>query len=159
LIVLIGLQFWDLPESAEDVFTLFSPTDIRRSRDNALYNLETLVVNLVNKLCELRNTPSFPDAETATERQALNCVRVLTRLIPYLYEVEQLESWEEKLFWEPRKKSEQPATPASDVIFDGDNNEQTPVPNGTESDILRPLGEELIDVLVDMLTSEHHLEI
>jgi hypothetical protein len=33
--------FWELPESTEDVFSLFSPADIRRTRDNNLANLES----------------------------------------------------------------------------------------------------------------------
>jgi hypothetical protein len=74
-----------LPESTEDVFSLFSPADIRRARDNNLANLETLILAVTSRLIVLRNHPSFPDPELAPERDALNCIRVLTRLLPFLY--------------------------------------------------------------------------
>jgi hypothetical protein len=37
------VQFWTLPESMDDVYTLVSPADIRRARDHARENLETLI--------------------------------------------------------------------------------------------------------------------
>ncbi|CAG8803400.1 735_t:CDS:2, partial [Gigaspora rosea] len=37
------IQFWDLPESADDVFSLVGAQDIRRVRDQARENLETLI--------------------------------------------------------------------------------------------------------------------
>ncbi len=98
------LQFWEHPESAEDVFSLFSTTDIRRTRDAALPNLETLLRALTDRLFLLRHHPSFPDAEIAPERHVLNCVRVLTRVLPFVYEAEQLREWEERFFWQRRKQ-------------------------------------------------------
>ncbi|KAF3927143.1 hypothetical protein ABW20_dc0100307 [Dactylellina cionopaga] len=138
-------QFWELPETAEDVFTLFSPADIRRTRDNSLDNLETLITALTTKLFALRNHASFPNPETAPEREALNCVRVLTRLMPYLYETEALEAWEEKFFWTARKKKAR----RTEVIFDESNPDAPPEPAKVET--ARPLAEELVDTLLDML--------
>jgi len=51
--------FWQLPESTEDVFTLFSAADIRRTRDASLGNLETLILALTSRLFFLQNTPRF----------------------------------------------------------------------------------------------------
>ncbi|EPS37691.1 hypothetical protein H072_8558 [Dactylellina haptotyla CBS 200.50] len=138
-------QFWELPETAEDVFTLFSPADIRRTRDSSLDNLETLITALTNRLFALRHHPAFPEPEAAPEREALNCVRVLTRLLPYLYENDALESWEDKFFWTSRKrKVKQP-----EVIFDEANPDAPPEPPKVEK--IKPLAEELIDTLLDML--------
>jgi len=111
--------FWELPESADDVFSLFSPTDIRRTRDNALNNLETLLLAVSSKLITLRNHPSFPDPEIAPERDALNCIRILTRIIPYIYEVDHLEQWEEKFFWTVRRKRTRKEKIKNEVLFDG----------------------------------------
>jgi hypothetical protein len=97
-------QFWELPESTEDIFSLFSPNDIRRSRDTALENLETLILAITSRLFILRHHPSFPDPEFAPERDALNCIRILTRILPYIYEAEQLQPWEDKFFWGVRMK-------------------------------------------------------
>ena len=102
--MLTGHQFWELPESTEDIFSLFSPADIRRARDAALENLETLILAITSRLFILRHHPSFPDPELAPERDALNCVRVLTRILPYIYEEEKLQAWEDKFFWGLRRK-------------------------------------------------------
>ncbi|KAF3912908.1 hypothetical protein AA313_de0208166 [Arthrobotrys entomopaga] len=138
-------QFWELPETAEDVFTLFSTADIRRTRDSSLDNLETLITALTNRLFALRHHPAFPEPEAAPEREALNCVRVLTRLLPYLYETEALESWEDKFFWTSRKKK----VKGPEVIFDEANPDPTPEPPKIET--IKPLAEELIDTLLDLL--------
>jgi len=111
--------FWELPESAEDVFSLFSPTDVRRTRDHALNNLETLLLAVTSKLITLRNHPSFPDPEIAPERDALNCIRVLTRIIPYIYEADHLGQWEEKFFWTVRRKRTRKEKIKNEVLFDG----------------------------------------
>jgi High-temperature-induced dauer-formation protein len=137
-----------LPETAEDIFTLFSPTDIRRVRDNALPNLETLVLATTSKLCELRKNPAFPNLEIGQDRHALNCVRILTRVLPFIYETENLEQWEDKIFWTARSKTNRPSN--LDVLFDGAPGGQEP-PTAQENGALRPLGEELVDVLVDLL--------
>lgn len=75
--------------------------------------------------------------------------------MPFLYEAEQLESWEDRFFWQRRKhaKNEPHSTP--EVLFDGSNSD---VPEEKENeekhetiDYKRPLGEELIDTLIDLL--------
>jgi hypothetical protein len=76
----------------------------------------------------------------------------LTRVLPFVYESEQLEKWEEKLFWE-RRKQKVTTTSKPDVIFDGSNGDEslnTPEQE-SESEDIKPLGEELIDTLVDLL--------
>jgi High-temperature-induced dauer-formation protein len=151
-------KFWELPETPEDVFTLFSSSDIRRTRDNSLANLETLILAITSRLVILRHHPSFPDLEIAPERDALNCIRVLTRILPFLYEADQLSTWEETFFWGVRRKRTREAQiRPSEVLFDetaGDD-ETTPTPNQRrpEADYedAKPLAEELIDTLVDML--------
>jgi hypothetical protein len=145
-------QFWELPESTEDVFTLFSPADIRRSRDTALENLETLVNVTCAQLFLLRHHPSFPDLEIAPEQDALNCIRVLTRILPYVYEADHLHQWEDKLFWAPRKRLTRTASLSADVLFDGSQEDPVkPRPTTQDYEDAKPLGEELIDTLIDLL--------
>jgi hypothetical protein len=118
----------------------------------------------------LRNHPSFPDAELAPESDAMNCVRVLTRVLPYIYEDDKLHVWEEKVFWGPRKKLTRRAALRPDVLFD--NEGEVVERKSGDSETLRkegglhlgkekeeeeryedakPLGEELIDTLLDLL--------
>ena len=144
--------FWELPESTEDVFSLFSPADIRRTRDNNLANLETLILAVTSRLIVLRNHPSFPDPELAPERDALNCIRVLTRLLPFLYEADHLESWEDTFFWaERRKRSRRGQLLKSEAIFDESNPDPTPTESESEFTRANPLAEEIIDTLIDLL--------
>lgn len=141
-----------MPESSEDVFSLFASADIRRTRDNALENLETLLLAVTSRLFVLRHHPSFPDPEIAPERDALNCIRILTRILPYLYESDGLQEWEQRFFWGTRRKRTRQAAIANEVLFDeGEDEEQAkprPVDEWVET---RPLAEELIDTLVDLL--------
>lgn len=145
-------SFWELPESTEDIFSLFSPNDIRRTRDTALENLETLILAITSRLFILRHHPSFPDPEFAPERDALNCIRILTRILPYIYEAEQLQPWEDKFFWGVRRKRTRKAALARDVLFDESQEELAKLEAaGEEFEEVKPLAEELIDTLIDML--------
>ncbi|KAF2276561.1 uncharacterized protein EI97DRAFT_433390 [Westerdykella ornata] len=145
--------FWELPESSEDVFSLFSAADIRRTRDNNLANLETLILAVSSRLNVLRHHPSFPDPELAPERDALNCIRVLTRLLPFIYEADHLESWEDQFFWATRRRrSRRGQVARSEVLFDEEETDQTPdLPAEPEFEKARPLAEEIIDTLIDLL--------
>ncbi|KAH8161746.1 hypothetical protein CIB48_g6511 [Xylaria polymorpha] len=145
-------SFWELPESSDDVFSLFSPADIRRTRDRAIENLETLILAVTSRLFILRHHPSFPDAEFAPERDALNCIRVLTRILPYLYEVDGLQAWEDKFFWGTRRKRTRRSAIANEVLFDESQEERQDVKAPVdEFEDAKPLAEELIDTLVDLL--------
>lgn len=146
------MQFWELPESTEDIFSLFTPADIRRTRDHALRNFETLTLAVISRLTVLKNHPSFPDPELAPARDALNCIRILTRILPFVYEVEHLEDWEEKFFWTRRKKKARHAQIAAEVLFDeAQTTEQQAPPRRDEYEDAKPLAEELLDTLLDLL--------
>ncbi|KAK5941033.1 hypothetical protein PMZ80_006310 [Knufia obscura] len=145
--------FWELPESVEDVFSLFSPNDIRRTRDASIENLETLILAVTSQLNTLKNHPSFPDPELAPERDALNCVRVLTRILPFVYEADHLAEWEEKFFWGPRRRKSRRAQIAGEVLFDESQRDDTEEKNEEveQYEDAKPLAEELLDTLVDLL--------
>ncbi|KAL8809898.1 MAG: hypothetical protein Q9200_003016 [Gallowayella weberi] len=148
--------FWKLPESAEDVFSLFTFADVRRARDGSLANIETLLNALVSRLNTLRHLPAFPDQDLAPAKEALNCIRVITRILPFLYEADHLESWEDKYFWQRRKKqSKHGPHNKPEVLFDGSNSDvmekrEEETEYETTEDT-KPLGEELIDTLIDLL--------
>lgn len=133
---------------------MFTPADIRRTRDHAPSNFETLLLSITSRLIVLKNHPSFPDPDLAPDRDALNCIRILTRVLPFVYEAEHLEEWEEKFFWARRKKKTRQAQVASQVLFDEAQTEErrnqgSPGQNDVEE--VKPLAEELIDTLMDLL--------
>lgn len=115
-------------------------------------NLETLILATTSRLFILRHHPSFPDPEIAPERDALNCVRVLTRILPFLYEKESLGDWEDRFFWGVRKKRTRKAVIANEVLFDGaDQDKPDALPDADAFEDAKPLAEELIDTLIDLL--------
>ncbi|CAO3567977.1 unnamed protein product [Mortierella alpina] len=91
-------QFWTLPEFADDVFLLVGSQDIRRVRNEARENLECLVDKILSHLFRLCDSPHFMTPH-APAIQVLNCVRVLTRILPFIFESEELMKWEERYFW------------------------------------------------------------
>lgn len=141
--------FYELPSSPDDIFSLFTSVDIRRARESSLKNLETLIRVLTDRLFALRNHRSFPQPDAAPDRQVLNCIRVLTRLLPFVYEDEKLEGWEEAVFWEKRRRRK--VASKTDVLFDDSLKDQEPDVREDTFEDLRPLGEELIDTLADLL--------
>lgn len=142
------------------MFSLFSAADIRRTRDTSLANLETLILAITSRLFILRHHPSFPDPDLAPEKDALNCIRVLTRILPFVYEADNLEEWEEKFFWGiRRKRTRKSQISKPEVLFNHENpNAETPEepqkPEEQQEEVFeesKPLAEELIDTLVDLL--------
>lgn len=107
---------------------------------------------MTSRLVVLRSHPSFPDPELAPERDALNCIRVLTRLLPFIYEADHLEAWEERFFWAARRKrSRRSQLVHSEVLFDEDDVAQQTPTEEPQFEPQRPLAEEIIDTLVDLL--------
>jgi hypothetical protein len=100
----------------------------------------------------LKSHPSFPDPELAPDRDALNCVRILTRILPFVYEAEHLEDWEDKFFWGRRRKKTREAQVATEVLFDeAQPEDRRPSPQLNDYEDVKPLAEELIDTLLDLL--------
>ncbi|KAK7206377.1 high-temperature-induced dauer-formation protein-domain-containing protein [Myxozyma melibiosi] len=173
-------QFWQVPESAEDIFTIFSASDVRRTRDNALGNLELLIVNVVHHLAHLlrnsqlyysenaqaqaqaSNAASGGQASAAAEaavdgnekdaaratRETLNCMRVLTRVLPFIYEKPDLEEWRDELFWGMGQPL--PEIARHPDAADGAT-EQSGDDADEEEEEDRPLGSLLMDTLTDFL--------
>ncbi len=76
---------------------------------------------------------------------------MLTRVLPFVYEADNLEEWEEKFFWGGRRRRTRRSKIAkSEVLFDGSAPE-TPPAEEPEFEEVKPLGEELIDTLTDLL--------
>ena len=130
---------------------MFTPADIRRTRDHALSNFETLLLAITSRLTILKNHPSFPDPDLAPDRDALNCIRILTRLLPFIYEAEHLEEWEEKFFWARRKKKTRESQVAAEVLFDEAQTEDRDTAPQPDYKDAKPLAEELIDNLLELL--------
>ncbi|KAK9332145.1 high-temperature-induced dauer-formation protein-domain-containing protein [Lipomyces starkeyi] len=156
-------QFWEVPESADDIFALFSSSDVRRTRDAALLNLEHLLVSAISRLVYLlrhsqihyvptqqpdaahssRSTESADDpgeqplsAARAT-KETLNCMRIITRVMPFIYEKPELADWQHDLFWGADSEGAEDSIPGTEEDDDDADD--------------RPLGAALMDTLTDFL--------
>ncbi|KAG0011083.1 hypothetical protein BGZ80_000963, partial [Entomortierella chlamydospora] len=75
------------------VFRLFEERNISSSTDDYWEQ----VLGRLFQLCE---SPEFLTRK-APASQVLNCVRILTRIFPFIFESEDFDDWEESYFWTP----------------------------------------------------------
>ena len=79
---------------------------------------------------------------------------MLTRILPFLYEADHLEAWEDRFFWgKRRKRTRRGQIAKTEVLFDESRTDETPPQDGdgVEFEEAKPLAEELIDTLIDLL--------
>ncbi|KAJ8377676.1 hypothetical protein AAFF_G00255210 [Aldrovandia affinis] len=77
-------QFWaDPASSAQDVFTLVPAAEIRAVREETPSNLATLCYKAVERLVQAADSGCVSEQQ---KQVALSCSRLLTRILPYVYE-------------------------------------------------------------------------
>ncbi|KAI4457097.1 protein hid1 [Holotrichia oblita] len=77
-------QFWsENVNNVQDIFTLVPAPEIRALREEAPSNLATLCYKAVEKLVKAVDNSCRTQHEQQT---VLNCVRLLTRVLPYIFE-------------------------------------------------------------------------
>lgn len=77
-------QFWsENVSNVQDIFTLIPAPEIRILREEAPSNLATLCYKAVEKLVKAVDSSCRTQQEHQT---VLNCCRLLTRLLPYIFE-------------------------------------------------------------------------
>lgn len=77
-------QFWsENISNVQDVFTLIPASEIRILREESPSNLATLCYKAVEKLVQSVDCSCRTQSEQQT---VLNCCRLLTRLLPYIFE-------------------------------------------------------------------------
>ncbi|KIR77362.1 hypothetical protein I305_01333 [Cryptococcus gattii E566] len=85
-------QWYTLFPSPQDVYSLLGAHDIRHALHANPANVATLVHHLAHHLFTLVPSPLFPHPPTATAqdltKEALNCLRVLGRVLSVVYEAE-----------------------------------------------------------------------
>ncbi|KAJ2938047.1 hypothetical protein O0L34_g14501 [Tuta absoluta] len=88
-------QFWsESVTNVQDVFALVPGAEIRALREESPNNLATLVYKAVEKLMKCVDSSCRTQGE---QQAALNCARLLTRVLPYMFEDPEWHSF----FWSP----------------------------------------------------------
>lgn len=169
------VQFWLLFDSPSDVNTLLDSYTLSLALKQNPTNLITLINVVSNHLFTLLASSEFPGpsginwnptgSNVDLSREALNCVRVLARVIPFVFQNQSDTggSLEEGIFWTrekvemvaPTVEASQQATEASQFVIDDEDedeveesNPEIPEKQFTE---LPPLAERLLASLVDLL--------
>ncbi|KAJ4488228.1 high-temperature-induced dauer-formation protein-domain-containing protein [Lentinula aciculospora] len=182
-------QYVILFDSASEVFSLITPNDIRRALLDAPENVATLIRVMCLRLFNLISDHTFPApssasvsalattfikagtgaAERNTTKEVLNCMRVLQRVLPVVFEKEggESSSFEVDVFWKRVEiddtEEEEPIPPTEApqfVIEDDEDSEDEAKSSGLQSSTiptLKPkkqlpsLGERLFSSIVDLL--------
>ncbi|KAH9057125.1 high-temperature-induced dauer-formation protein-domain-containing protein [Lactarius deliciosus] len=178
--------YWDqytvLFDSASDVFSLVSPQDIRRALIEAPENIATLIRVITSRLFNLVSDHTFPSVPTTyvtsfasslikggtternTTKEVLNCLRVLQRVLPVIFELESEPSvFEKEVLWkkdvvDDQNLHEQTEQIPQFVIEDDDDDGEVgspmadtlPTPSQAKT-ALPSLAEKLFSCLVDLL--------
>ncbi|KAJ3254637.1 hypothetical protein HK103_007047 [Boothiomyces macroporosus] len=82
--------FYTLPETTEDIFNLCAHKDIRSAIEKQPQNVTLLIEALIDRLEKFIKEP----VET---KEASNCVRLLTRILPFIFEAQ--GNLENNIFW------------------------------------------------------------
>ena len=80
-------------------------------------------------------------------------MRILTRLLPYIYEAEHLKNWQQRFFWQPRRPTSvrDRSTTRLGPYFDGLNPSQQYDDLDRDKALGPPLGETLVDIIAKYL--------
>ncbi|KAJ7109144.1 high-temperature-induced dauer-formation protein-domain-containing protein [Mycena epipterygia] len=177
-------KYWDqyvvLFDSASDVFSLITPHDIRRALLDAPENIATLIRVVTSRLFTLISDHTFPastnasvaafassfiqagtgSSERNTTKEVLNCLRILQRVLPVVFEVEgEGSAFELEVLWKKEEVVENTVEVASEtpqfVIEDEDDSDDeakdsaaAPVKAKKQ---LPSLGERLFSSIIDLL--------
>ena len=82
-----------MPDTAEDIFNFLAHTEIRKVIKDVPANMESLIGKIVSRLEEFVKCETPPTSSDIKE--CLNCVRLLTRIMPFVFEEPEFE----KIFW------------------------------------------------------------
>lgn len=173
-------QYFTLFDSASDVFSLITSHHIRRALLDAPENIATLIHVVCIRLFNLISDHTFPTASTSASvtafassiiktgtssaernatKEVLNCLRILQRVLPVIFEVQgESNVFETELLWK-REEVDEVAEEAGDepqfVIEDEDEDQERDSRLGDSQPSakkqLPSLGERLFGAVVDLM--------
>ncbi|CAL1704126.1 unnamed protein product [Somion occarium] len=188
-------SYWDqyilLFDSPSDVFSLISTNDVRRALYEAPENVATLIKVVTSRLFNLVSDHTFPTPPNAsvasfatsfiksstgshernTNQEVLNCIRVLQRILPVIFEIEgDTGKFEKEVLWkkvvvDDFHEVDEAAGGPQFVIEDDDDDDEEQNPSGASSQrasttssskakttkTLPSIAEKLFTCLVDLL--------
>ncbi|GME72583.1 unnamed protein product [Ambrosiozyma monospora] len=150
--------FWTQPTSLDDINNFITTREIKNLRDGNIQLFVSLIQAVIDHLLQLT---SLKDVKLESSQfpvlELFNCVRLLTKLLPFLYERVELNGFINELFWSVDENEKLNETTNGDAInseknatgIDGSSSRSDST-NGT-STTPKPLGYRLIEALLDLL--------
>ncbi|KZS98946.1 hypothetical protein SISNIDRAFT_499612 [Sistotremastrum niveocremeum HHB9708] len=162
-------QFTTLFDTPSDVFSLITPQDIRLALLQAPENVSTLVKVISSRLFTLVSDHTFPNVPNQsvvgsfmgsssrnTTKEVLNCVRILSRIFPVIFELDTIDL-ELEIMWKREVDAsasvrEDNVAEAQFVIDDEDEDaDSRPEPSTPSAKTKPPLAERLFNCIIDLL--------
>lgn len=152
-------QYFTLFDSATDVITLLDTHSLNSTLDRHPHNIATLIHAAFNHLASLLATPTFPRSATGADlsREALNALRVLARVVPFVFSQAHLE---EEVFWATERVKVEKEARAGDeggqFVLEDEDEEEEGAGGGAggqaEEEYVEstPLAHQLLHLLVDL---------
>lgn len=139
------IQLWIRPTCSDDIYELFTAQDIRTVRDHNIVNFLLFIRILTERIIQLSQ---YDLLTTSDLKQLLNCIRFLTKLLPFLFELSNyLNDIEIDLFWNDKFD---PLEYLNTLLQNEDDDIQ-PKRTVDPSQINNSLAVKLIQSLVDLL--------
>lgn len=101
-------DLWKTTLSIEEIFEIISPDDVRTIINDRPGNIKTLFTQAVAQLYQVVETP-YP----VYFDQALNCMRILSRVLPTMLQVNSKPTKE--IFWSKQRIIKHPKSPPMDT--------------------------------------------
>ncbi|KAG5645827.1 hypothetical protein DXG03_005168 [Asterophora parasitica] len=187
--VTVSFQYFVLFDSVSDVFSLITPHHIRRALLDAPENVATLIRVVTTRLSSLLTDHTFPSssnasvaafassfiksaasAERNTTKEVLNCIRILQRVLPVVFEVDgESSTFEMEVLWKKQEVEVEEDSSGSagtteapqfviedDDDSEGEREESSPAKSPTlkqnkQKKRLPPLAEKLFSSIMDLL--------
>ncbi|KAF5331063.1 hypothetical protein D9619_005935 [Psilocybe cf. subviscida] len=167
-------QYFVLFDNASEVFSLISPAHIRRALIDAPENVATLIRVVSTRLFNSMSDHTFPasssgvsvaayatsfiksatlSSEKNATKEVLNCLRVLQRVLPVVFEVEgESNAFELEVLWKKEEVKEEEEAAAQFVIEDEDEpSAEASAPAKANVKLLPSLGERLFSAITDLM--------
>ena len=168
-------------DSLAEIITFLEPHSLLRAVESSQSNVTNLIHVLANYLLDTLASPNFNSLPESTpspistftrfianpnapddsdrSRQVLNCIRVLSRILPVVIGQNELQQFHQDLFWTKTRATESHNASTGNTDVEGgqfviDDEEETappPIANPVEEEEIAPLGERLLSALVDFL--------
>ena len=144
-------KFYKLFDSTEDVYTLISQNDIRIGLNNNKLNIYTLIQKLTKKL---RLVIYDKGVDKVNEvKECLNCCRVLSRVLPIIYESGYFNDIWDVSFIDNNSNNDQYLNEGDAFVIDDDGDDNNNEHNKNDDNKTAKLMDVLISSLIDCLFS------